>query len=271
MSDHQTILRIGKRIGEFLILGLYLAIDVVEIWHKSHFWTLVVAVIGGVALILLDGGFSWRQITVMTALSVVGCAMIYLVAPPILPEETETHGWLLPANDPTPTSYCGEMGGLTVIAGQNAFVSTMSGKFVALIVDSCPVLCVDRGESGVQIDADVFDDQGNLSARVENNEFHLIPGQVSYQKRPDRSTLIAYDRQGKELLRIRYLNPKVLQIRGVFTCKGSKPVTITDDRIILPGDRPGAPSSAYGNCNINSPIPIITDGVHRPLPRTCPK
>jgi hypothetical protein len=83
----------------------------------------------------------------------------------------------------------------------------------------------------MRIDADVFDTHGNLSARIRDNEFNVIPGQHSYRERPDRSTLVVYDKQGKEMLRVRYLNPAAAQIRGIFACADMPPVTISDTGI----------------------------------------
>jgi hypothetical protein len=37
MSNNNLEPSVGKRIGEFLILSIYLMIDVYEVWPKSHF------------------------------------------------------------------------------------------------------------------------------------------------------------------------------------------------------------------------------------------
>ena len=62
--------------------------------------------------------------------------LFIFTASPILPEETEIHGWLLPASDDTPHNSCGMIGigkyQLLVIAGSNAIVNRGTQKFRAL-------------------------------------------------------------------------------------------------------------------------------------------
>jgi len=96
---------IRKRLGEFFILFIYLAIDGYGLWPISHFWSLTVGVAGFVALLFLDGGFSEYKISLYTAILLVGCVVFYFVAPPIPPPEP-WRGWLQPANDPTPANGC---------------------------------------------------------------------------------------------------------------------------------------------------------------------
>jgi hypothetical protein len=183
--------------------------------------------------------------------------LFIFTASPILPEETEIHGWLLPASDDTPHNSCGMIGigkdQLLVIAGSNAIVNRGTQKFRALTVGSCPVISFDRNQEGSAIDADVFDESGILVARVESNEFHLVPGKYSYGNRPDRSTLTVFDREGNELLAIRYLNPSTIQIRGVFACKGSEPIMVTDDAVMTVGRKAAL---SIGNCLFDDPAGI---------------
>jgi hypothetical protein len=62
MSHDHSKPSIGKRIGEVLILGLYLAVDAFEVWPHSRVFALVSVPIGVAALLLLDGGFSTKRI-----------------------------------------------------------------------------------------------------------------------------------------------------------------------------------------------------------------
>ncbi len=92
MSDPNSAPSIGKRVGEFLILGLYLVVDIEEIWPKSHFWALIAALVGVLALLLLDGGFSKIGIIYAGLVTTVVCVVIYFVVPPSVIEEIEVHG-----------------------------------------------------------------------------------------------------------------------------------------------------------------------------------
>src|SRR5262249_40493983 len=95
-----------KRVGELLILLIYLLLEAFGIWPLSHFWALVTGVAGIVALLLFDGALTIARISGASGVLVVIAAMIYWFAGPNLPEETPEHGWLLPANDPTPPNGC---------------------------------------------------------------------------------------------------------------------------------------------------------------------
>lgn len=79
MSDHQSSPSLGKRIGEVLILAIYLAVDVSEVWPKSHFWALVLAFAGVLALSLLDGGLSKGQIAGVNVVAASICVVIYFI------------------------------------------------------------------------------------------------------------------------------------------------------------------------------------------------
>jgi hypothetical protein len=160
--------------------------------------------------------------------------------PPMHPQETETHGWLVPANDPMPKNECSRLSPLPAgslllaIAGGGAYITTRTTKFLVIKLGDCRLLWMQRGPQGLLIDADIFNPSGDLIARIRDNEFQLAFGQYSYVERTDASTLIVYDRGGKELLWLRYSNPNVVQLRGVFSCPNSLPITIENDRIVLP-------------------------------------
>jgi hypothetical protein len=72
---------IGKRIGEFLILALYLVIDAFEIWPHSHLFAVASIPVGLLALLLLDGGFSQKRMAIITGVVSVLCAALYIITP----------------------------------------------------------------------------------------------------------------------------------------------------------------------------------------------
>ena len=258
-SEYKGDKRMGtenkRRIGEAVVLILFFIFDGYEFWPTSHLIALSAAILGTSAVFFAE--MPIRAWIISSAGLVFVAAVIYFTASPILPEETETHGWLLPANDDTPHNSCGSIGigkgQLLVIVGSNALVNRGTQKFQALNVGSCPVISFDRNQEGLAIDADVFDEAGILVARVESNEFHLVPGQYSYSKRPDRSTLVVFNREGHELLRIRYLNPLTAQIRGIFACKGSEPIIVTDEAVMTVGRKAAL---SIGNCLFDDPAGI---------------
>lgn len=174
-----------------------------------------------------------------------------------LPEETELHGWLLPANEATPANGCDNKpggpswnsqrtpphGSILFLAGTNGAWTTSDGKSTVLQVGTCLSVSVEREGSQLAFDADVFDRSNELIARIEQNEFHLIAGKYSYQSRPNRSTLIVFDKHGDPLFVVWYLNPTTVKFSGVFVCSDKTKVLITNDAIILPSG-----SVEHDNC-----------------------
>lgn len=217
-------------IGEFIVLAIYLVLEVYGLWNISHFWTLFFAALGVCALVFAEFPHNWFRI--ISALTIAICAIIYYVAPPILPDETETHGWLLPAREPTPPNVCDGASGvqgtpLTFIAGNIAFLTSKEGLSPVLTIDGHRLLSMIRNGNTVVFNADIYDDQANLVARIENNEFHLVIGDYGYQKRgDDRSKLTVFDKKGKEIFSINYANPKTILLTGVFYAPSGATVMI---------------------------------------------
>jgi hypothetical protein len=251
MGDHQGTQSIGKRIGEFLILGIYLAIDVSEFWHKYHFWSLVAALIGIVALLLLDGGVSRKHIASSATVAVLACIGIYFIVPPVLPDETDIHGWLLPAREATPVNACGgeprPKDAILFVFGTNGAWTIGNEKLNVLEVGNCVLMSMQREGMQLAFDTDVFDTSGELIARIEKNEFQLVPGKFSYQRRSeDRSDMTVYDKHGDLLLSIRYLNAGVVKVNGTFVCSDMTKVVVTDDAATLPERRITASNNCKG-------------------------
>jgi hypothetical protein len=234
--------KIRKRIGEFLILLIYLVIDAFEVWPHSHGWALSAVVVGIVALMLLDGEFSYKSIAAVGTTASIVCAGIYAWAPPTRPDETENHGWLLPANDPSPQTACtpdqskqGDWFFVTV-AGGGVFTAAKN-QLAVLTIGDHPTVLMERGPSGLLIDVDMLAENGALVVRIERNEWRAVPAQISYADRPDRNTLVVHDRAGKEIFWLRYMNSNTVKIRGIFHKLGNPtPIVISDDNITLSPD-----------------------------------
>lgn len=228
-SDHHVAPNGRRHIGEAVALILYFAVDGFEVWPEHHGWALVIAVAGISAICF--GEFPvrwWLGITVFLAAL---AAVIYFWAGPVLPKETETHGWLIPKNDPTPPNGCSMMqmpaNALLFLAGTNGAWTTANGRSVLLNIANSDVLSVERDESGLLFDMDMHDEQGNLIFRIERNEFRLVAGTYSYRDRSaDRSTIAVFDKKGEEMLYIEYANPQTVIIRGHFVAPDGTEVRI---------------------------------------------
>jgi hypothetical protein len=80
----------------------------------------------------------------------------------------------------------------------------------------------------------IFDDLGNIIVRIDSDGFWVAPS--LRRKRPNKSTLIVFDRSDNEALHIEFLNPRALSVRGIFRDRRGRVVRITDDALILPGE-----------------------------------
>src|SRR5271169_2961917 len=129
-----------------------------------------------------------------SGMAFLGCVIIYFIAPPTLPKETESHGWLLPADDPTLRTGCDPIddpndqgywapliGGLlrsmiprpknpppktaTIVAlGNNGIIVTKSDKVPIVKIAQCTLLSIENAPNGLLIDASVYDVAGRLIA-----------------------------------------------------------------------------------------------------------
>jgi hypothetical protein len=278
MNDLRAWIRKDKArfVYIFLFSLLSVAFDVAVIWPSSHFFALL---FGACAVSLV----AWVEVpelyfpqSAMTFFLVAFTA--WLVIGPALPDETETHGWLLPANDLSASTACPDKPwgiganfevpekAITVALGHNGVVIPFfHGKIgdakdeeaaaednekshTILTVGSCKAIVVARKDNKLLINADVFDSDGHLSATIQNNEFHLVQAQIAYPQRPDRSTLVVTGRDKEELFWIRYLNPRSVKIRGYFACKNVPPVHIAESEITFPPD-----NHFSGSCMISHP------------------
>jgi hypothetical protein len=60
----------------------------------------------------------------------------------------------------------------------------------------------------------VFDDRNDSIAHIDEDGF-WVQNSVR-KKRPDQSTLVVFDHNDTEVLRIHYLNPRAVSVEGIF-------------------------------------------------------
>jgi hypothetical protein len=98
-----------------------------------------------------------------------------------------------------------------------------------LQIAQCRALIVKHDDSGLTINTDLFDNNGNLVAVIKNDELHALPWSGAYlEHRNDLSTLVIMKRDPEELLNVRYLNRRTVRIRGQFGCPGHPVVPVKD-------------------------------------------
>jgi hypothetical protein len=240
MSNNHSEPSVGKRIGELLILSIYLIIDVEEVWPKSHFFALLAAVAGVLALLLLGGGISKKRSAVIMAIAIVASAAIYLIVPPAHAPTVIVSGELLPGSEPIAQNACDRYGEIpadymVVLIGGGVYTRPAIGKTPLIQRKEEAVLSVNGTADGIMIDANIYNKGGGLVARLKNNEYRVLTNESSYTEQRDLSTIAVFDSEGAELLFVHYENPKTMRIRGIFAYPGKPTVTVTDKSIDFPG------------------------------------
>ncbi len=244
MSANELEILTRKRIGEGIILAVFLFTDVWGFWHDHRFICLSLACLSVLALLLYDGAASRNQIAVLVVLCVLGSGVLYVFVPSDPGLDVEVIGTLQASNETAPPTACGSSLSLTgaggprvlppdtlkILIGSNAYVSSPGiSKITAIKIGSCDVLTMEKTQTGINVGAELYDADGRLIARIANNEFHAISGAHSHVERQNNlSTLIVKDADDAELLYVHYLNPTTVRARGVFGCPGHAPVAFTN-------------------------------------------
>lgn len=249
---------IRRRVAEAIVLALYFIFELPDAWREFHERAILQGVVGVCAVLLIEFPLKvW--IPLSTILSVLA-VLVYLYAGPTPPQETDAHGVLVPADDPMPQTTCNSVGKdphgwLLIMLGNASVFAKDTTHLTILKVGDRDAISMSKSENGININLDILNADGNLATRIENNEYQVIPPpQTSYSRRPDRSTLVVYDKEsGAELFWIRYMNPLAVKIRGAFHKRGDpNPIKFMDDRIeksptlhfrmsLIPGDLTFAP------------------------------
>jgi hypothetical protein len=89
------------------------------------------------------------------------------------------------------------------------------------------VLVIDRDSSGLLVSFVVFDDAGNLVARLESNRL-IARNPASRVERPNTSNLLVFDAQDTEVLNVQFLNPQAVRITGILRYPQVDPIVIRE-------------------------------------------
>jgi hypothetical protein len=150
-------------------------------------------------------------------------------------EETETHGWLYPANDPALTTNCfPAVPGIMFILGHNiSKIDDTTSKLIVFQVEGTPLIAVERDGDRLIFDAYIYNKDGIIAAKIDRGEFRLNPNATFYGEHANknRSDLTVYDDHNQILLHIYYANTRTVFITGVFYSKAGTKATITDQSI----------------------------------------
>lgn len=125
---------------------------------------------------------------------------------------------------------------MVVLFGTNA---AWGSKFPYTLLDmgGVKMLEINKSPGKSQLNITVlriFDDRGTIIARIDENGFWVAPDMR--QQKPNRSTLVVYDRADQQALKVEFVNPNTLYVEGIFRDHRGAAVQITPDRLILPGN-----------------------------------
>lgn len=138
-------------------------------------------------------------------------------------------------------------GALKVFLGKSAAWSS-ADEVTILRIKGTDVLSLVRTPNGMAIQAKTFSEDGRLVAEIVDNRFYVNPANFFLMKRPDAHSLVVCDKQGREVLNMRYLNPHSLRILGIFQVPGSPRVVITNDEMLVGSNQ------LIGVCSGGSPV-----------------
>ena len=122
---------------------------------------------------------------------------------------------------------------MVVLFGSN--VAWGGLPYTVLDMGGTSMLAIDKIPGKSQIDINVlriFDDRGSIMARIDKDGFWVAPD-VRRQK-PNRSTLVVYDRADQQALKVELLNSNTLYVEGIFRDRRGTVVQVTPSQLILP-------------------------------------
>lgn len=152
-------------------------------------------------------------------------------------KETETHGFLIPGNTPSP-----ELPGclppsreaVTLHFGSSVGFLTEFSRQSIITVKGESLLSFDRSPKGLRVSANIYDENG-MVASLRDNEFNITPSNYHRRERPNQHTLIVYDRWGKKVLDVHYLNSSAIRVLGIFRSpKLKSPIVIDEEALTMP-------------------------------------
>jgi hypothetical protein len=210
--------------------ALFLIADFGFFWPENHFWALLLFAAG-------LGLLAWLELPPRlqlpgAAAAFVVCGIAYFLIGPIpVPEQREV-GEIFPSNEPDPVPEACGKAALKIILGDMAMAisDANKGEVPVLSFGDYPVFSIAKTEHGMEISANIYDpDTQQLAATIQDNKFTVLTNKrIRLVPSADLSTLAVDDENGRELIYVRFLNPKTIRVRGIFSRAGYENLTVTD-------------------------------------------
>jgi len=143
---------------------------------------------------------------------------------------------LVPGNEAIPSLAvtCGAPpNALIVMLGMNAAWTTHATHPVIRIQDQ-DILTIHRASNEVTIGLlRLYDDRNEIVAKIENGEVWISP---TIRRKYDGTSLTVFDHRDSEILHVKFINPRTLEISGVFRHPlVASPVVVTPESLDMGG------------------------------------
>ncbi len=219
--------------GASVLLFAWERLDSIR-WLIKTIFLLVFMIISGAVVITIDSQMVNKRAEVDRK-----AEQKRLVAPQKpKPIEQKFLGYLVPANEPTPVSRCGEPSpnSIKVLLGDSEGYTDNNNTMNLISAFGEPLLTAKKVGNGLQISLELFNSEGASIAKIKDGMF---VGQVSENLEivsRDPHGIDIFDKPSDKLVfHIRYLNPQAIEILGEFYAKKGKiPLLIKEDGVALP-------------------------------------
>jgi hypothetical protein len=251
----------SERIREYLFDFGWFFLDLWFVWPASHVWAIFFAsyLIG---IHLLTSSLESKRKAIFGVLWLGCTAFLIWIIPPT---ESETHGFLIPADAPAPQDACKfsiAPNTARIYFGGSEAATFKGTAVIALEVANRPILAFRLTDKGLVVTGEIHTQNG-ITAFLVNNEFWINPNLSFHSEHPDRSTLIVRDNMGITNLEIRYLNSTAIVFTGHFFFSDIGEILITDkSRSVKSKSARSVISSFCEEDTLNYPvlIDITSDG-----------
>lgn len=148
---------------------------------------------------------------------------------------------LLPGDEPDPPlpSSCSRFhpvppDALRVYLGGNGGYSALD-EITVLKVRGIDVVDIRRAPNGLAINAKTSSQDGQIIAEIVDNRFYINPHNFFRMERPDDHSIVVYDRTGRKVLDVRYINSHSIRVLGIFQVPGAPPLIVDENQLSFGG------------------------------------
>jgi hypothetical protein len=164
--------------------------------------------------------FLWKVGIPVLLIGLLIVGVVFINDEQLKRELASTSEWLVPANDPNPSTCIPNGDEVALYIGSNS-VLTDNFPLTVVRIGNVPTLVLDRSADGrMALSLDVRSDDNKIIVRIEKNHFTINQNNYLSMNRKDRSSLQITDQYGAEVLNARYLNPRAFTLTAKLNAVG---------------------------------------------------